>query len=292
MASKKSRANGFFWVIKMFRISDYFVPGNAYGTYTQLVIMFLFMSLMVSIAGYLLIKTYFLLKRIRNDANKYLLRTMFGIFLWNLGEWILTITELSTHESWGIFSGLNNVPLATGLVLTVNSFFSYMQINLKINKYKQRRRLFNQKIFSVLRFSTGIALYLFILRYLGLPFMSQSGVDESFNLIIIIMVGLSLLVLILMSILFIQLLRERRVLSSKLDRIRVNFYLIFIIFMLLGLIMIWIFLLSYLFPELKQISELVIYLIYLPSIFALLFLYYGIFLPDWLQKRLGLLPSF
>ena len=122
--------------------------------------------------------------------------------------------------------------------------------------------------------------------------MSTAGEEESFNIIIVILVGLSLLVVVLVSILFIQLLKERAVLSSKLDRIRVNFYLLFLIFVLLGLVMVWIFLLSYLFPELKQISEIVIYFIYLPSIFAIILLYFGVFLPDWLQKRLGLLPSF
>ena len=271
---------------------DYFVPGNAYGTYSSLLAMFTFMSLMVIISLFILIKTYLMLKKTRNDANKYLLRTMLGILLWNLGEWILTITEIVTHEQWGLFSGLSNIPLALGLVLTVNSFFSYMQINLKINKYKQRRKLLNQKIFTLIRFLSIASLYLFVLRFLAIPFMSPQGIDESLNIIILILVFLSFLVLALMFILFIQLVRERKVLSSKLDKIRVNFYLVFIIFILIGLFNVWFFLLSYLISDLKAISNIVIYIIYFPSIIALLCLYYGIFLPDWLQKRLGLLPSF
>ena len=100
----------------MFRIIDYFVPGNAYGTISQLYAMFIFMSIMTFISTFILIKTYFLLKKTSNEANKYLLRTMLGIVLWNTGEWILTITELLTHQQWGVFSGLDNVPLALGLV--------------------------------------------------------------------------------------------------------------------------------------------------------------------------------
>ena len=276
----------------MFKIIDYFVAGNAYGTYSNLVIMFMFMSVMVIISVTLLAKTWILLRKTSNDANKYLLRTMIGIVLWNLGEWILTVTELITGEKWGIFSGLDNVPLALGLVLTVNSFFSYMQINLKINRYKQRRKLMNQRIFSFIKFLSVMSVYLFILRFLALPFMSDVGKDESFNIIILVMILLSFLVLALMFILFIQLLRERKVLSSKLDRIRVNFYLIFLIFVLFGLFNVWAFLLSYLITDLKDISNIMIYLIYIPSIIALICLYYGIFLPDWIQKRLGLLPSF
>jgi hypothetical protein len=217
---------------------------------------------------------------------------MIGILFWNLGEWILTIVQLLSNENWGIFSGVNNIPLAIGLVLTVNSFFSYMQINLKINKYKQRRRLFNQKIFSTIKLLSLITLYLFILRFLALPFMSEVGIDESFDIIIFILVGLSLLILILMFILFLQMIREKKVLSSKLDRIRINFYLIFLIFTLLAIVNVWLFLLSYLISDLKDLSNIIIFLIYLPSLLALFFLYYGVFLPTWVQKRLGLLPSF
>ena len=209
-----------------------------------------------------------------------------------MGEWILTITELLTHQQWGIFSGLDNVPLVLGIVLTVNSFFSYLQINLKINKYRQRRKLLNKHVFSSIRFLSLATLYLFVLRFIALPFMSEDGKAESFSLIIMVMIVLSLLVLILMSILFIQLVREKKVLSSKLDKIRVNFYIIFLILVLLALANVWFFLLSYELTSLKEISNIVIYLIYLPSLFAILFLYYGIFLPDWLQKKLGLLPSF
>ena len=276
----------------MFRIIDYFVPGNAYGNVTALYEMFIFMSVMTLISTILLLKTYSLLKKTSNDANKYLLRTMLGIVIWNLGEWILTITELFTHQQWGLFSGLDNVPLVLGIVLTVNSFFSYLQINLKINKYRQRRKLLNKHIFSLIKFLSLITLYLFVLRFLALPFMSEDGKTESFRIIIIVMIGLSLLVLVLMSILFIQLVREKKVLSSKLDKIRVNFYIIFLVLILLAILNIWIFLLSYEISSLKEISNIIIYLIYLPSLLALLFLYYGIFLPDWLQKRLGLLPSF
>ena len=276
----------------MFSITDYLVPGNVYGTVSQLVTMFLFMTLMVGVSLFVLIKTYTLLRKTKNDANKYLLRTMVGILLWNLGEWFLSLTELLTNAHWGIFSGLDNIPLAMGLVLTINSFFAYMQINLKINKYKSRRKLFNQKIFSLVKFASGAALYLFVLRFLALPFMSQAGQDETSNLIIIIMIFLSLLVVILMSILFIQLIRERKVLSSKLDLIRVNFYLLFLVLILLGLVMVWLFLLTYISPDLNAFSGILDILIYIPSIFALIFLYYGIFIPEWLQKRLGLLPNF
>ena len=138
---------------------------------SALLAMFLFMSAMVIISSILLVRTYTLLRKTNNEANKYLLRTMLGILLWNLGEWILTVTELLTNEKWGIFSGLNNVPLALGLVLTVNSFFSYMQYNLKINKYKQRRKLINQRLFSIVKILSIVALYLFVLRFLAIPFM-------------------------------------------------------------------------------------------------------------------------
>ena len=88
----------------MFKIIDYFVAGNAYGTYSNLVIMFMFMSVMVIISVTLLAKTWILLRKTSNDANKYLLRTMLGILLLNLGEWSLTVTELITGQKWGIFS--------------------------------------------------------------------------------------------------------------------------------------------------------------------------------------------
>ena len=82
----------------MFKIIDYFVAGNAYGTYSNLVIMFMFMSVMVIISVTLLAKTWILLRKTSNDANKYLLRTMLGILLLNLGEWSLTVTELITGQ--------------------------------------------------------------------------------------------------------------------------------------------------------------------------------------------------
>ena len=179
-----------------------------------------------------------------------------------------------------------------GIVLTIVSFFTYMKINLKINKYKSRRKLFNQRIFSFIKFSSGAALYLFVLRFLALPFMSQAGQDETSNLIIIILIFLSLLVVILTFILFIQMLRERKVLSSKLDLIRVNFYLLFLVLILLGLFMVWIFLFTYISSALNAYSNILNMLIYIPSILALIFLYYGIFIPEWVQKRLGLLPNF
>lgn len=276
----------------MVNFTNYLISGNVYVTNFYIMVMVLFMTTMVAISSFVLIKTFTLLRKTKNDANKYLLRTMLGIVLWNSGEWILSITELLTQGKWGIFSGLDNIPLAIGLVLTINSFFSYMQINLKINKYKSRRRLFNQKIFSLIKFASGAALYLFVLRFIALPFMSPAGEEETANIIILILIGLSLIIFILMTILFIQMVRERKVLSSKLDLIRVNFYMIFLILMLLGIIMVWIFLFTYLIPELNTMSQAILFLIYIPSIFAIIFLYYGIFIPDWLQKRFGLLPSF
>lgn len=276
----------------MVNFTNYLISGNVYVTNFYIMVMVLFMTTMVAISSFVLIKTFTLLRKTKNDANKYLLRTMLGIVLWNSGEWILSITELLTQGKWGIFSGLDNIPLAIGLVLTINSFFSYMQINLKINKYKSRRRLFNQKIFSLIKFASGAALYLFVLRFIALPFMSPAGEEETANIIILILIGLSLIIFILMTILFIQMVRERKVLSSKLDLIRVNFYMIFLILMLLGIIMVWIFLFTYLIPELNTMSQAILFLIYIPSIFAIIFLYYGIFIPDWIQKRFGLLPSF
>lgn len=276
----------------MLNFTDYLNSGNVYGTASQIEIMVLYMTLIVAVAIFVLVKTYHLLRKTKNDANKYLLRTMFGILLWNLGEWFSSLTELFTHGQWGIFSGLSNVPLAMGIVLTIVSFFTYMQINLKINKYKSRRKLFNQRIFSFIKFASGAALYLFVLRFLALPFMSQAGQDETSNLIIIILIFLSLLVVILTFILFIQMLRERKVLSSKLDLIRVNFYLLFLVLILLGLFMVWIFLFTYISSALNAYSNILNMLIYIPSILALIFLYYGIFIPEWVQKRLGLLPNF
>lgn len=276
----------------MFNINDYFNSGSVYPSYSFLQIIFFFMSLMLIISLVILVKTYLSLKKINNESNKYLLRTMLGILFWNLGEWITGLTQLLTNQQWGIFSGIDNIFLAIGLVLTINSFFNYMQGILKVNKYKQRRKLINQKVFSLLKFFTFSALYLFTIRFLARPFMSVEGKNESENLIIGILIALSFFVLILMVILFIQLLSEKKVLSSKLDKIRINFFFIFLLLLLLALINVWIFLLSYLISGLENISNIVLFLIYLPSVIGLIFLYYGIFLPIWLQKRLGLLPSF
>ena len=275
----------------MINLDSYFSSGSAYSSKGFLMIYTSFIWLLVFINFFLLLKVL-LLKRDDLIGKSLVFTTLLWLNIWNYGELILTNVQLFSNLTVVVFADIDNIFLPFGLALSILYFSKYLQNQLLINKYSKRINSISSQIIAFAFYATFLALLLLLGRFLLIPFLSINGKEELNSIIEIITIILAIFVLLLLFLALYQLNIEKKFISSKIDRYRIKLYQYFIISLLMSLIFIIINLVSGLFTVPQLFTDLIAVPVYLGSTTGALALYLAYTMPEWLQKRAGLLVSF
>ena len=276
----------------MFNFNAYFSSGSAYSSKSFLTIYTTFIWILVIVNALILIKLY--MNKSNEMENKhFLLITILWLNVWNYGELILTNVQLFSNLTVIVFADLDNIFLPFGLSLSILYFSKYLQENLMINKYSKQVGGISSQIVNFTFYVTFIPLLLLLGRFLLLPYLSIQGKNDVDLIIEVITIFLAVFVLILLLLALFQLHKEKDFISSKIARHRVKYYQFFIVSLFISLVFIIINLSSGLVFSIPQIiNDLIAIPVYLGSTTGALSLYMAYVLPEWVQRRAGLIVSF
>jgi hypothetical protein len=192
-----------------------------------------------------------------------------------------------------VFADIDNIFLPFGLSLSILNFSKYLQNQLMINKYSKKVNTISGQIVTFAFYTTFLALLILLGRFLLLPFLSNQGKEEIDAITEIVTIILAFFVLVLLILALHQLHNEKNFVSSKIDRFKVRLYEYFILSVLISLVFIILNLGSALVLELPRIVvDLIAIPVYLGSTTGVLSLYIAYTMPEWVQKRFGLMVSF
>ena len=276
----------------MINFDAYFSSGSSYSSKEFLILYTAFIWLLVCLNFILFLKLY-LTKKNELSGKNLVLTTLLWLNVWNYGELILTNVQLFSNLTVIVFADIDNIFLPFGLALSILYFSRYLQSQLMINKYSKRISTISSQIVAFAFYITFMALLLLLGRFLLLPFLSIQGKEELDVLIEFITIILAIFVLILLMLALYQLHNERNFISSKIDRYRVKYYEYFILSLLISLIFIILNLtagLIFSFPQI--VIDLIAIPVYLGSTTGAMSLYMAYVLPEWVQRRAGLIVSF
>ena len=276
----------------MINFNSYFSSGSAYSSKEFLIFYSAFVWFLVLCNLLLFLKMLYTKQSDMKNKNLVVI-ILFWLNVWNYGELILVNVQLFSNLNLIIFADLDNIFLPFGLSLSILYFSRYLQSQLQINKYSTRINSISSQIVTVAFYFTFIPLLILLGRFLLIQFLSVQVKDDIDVLIEIIILILAFFVLILLLLAIFQLHQERNFVSSKVDRYRVRYYEYFIISLLLYLIFIILNLTSgliFTFPRI--VNDLIAIPVYLGSFTGALSLYTAYVLPEWVQRRAGLLASF
>lgn len=275
----------------MINFNAYFHNGSSYSSKEFLVLYTIFIWLLVIINFIVLLKV--LISKSSDTSGKSLLvTTMIWLNIWVYGEVLLTNIQLFSNLTIIAFADLDNIFIPFGLALSILYFSRFLQTQLTINKYSKRISTFSSKIVNIAFYITFVALLILLGRFLLLPFFSITGKEEVDSITEVIIIILALFVLLMLILALYQLENERKFISSKIDRYRVKFYEYFIVSLLVSLIFIILNLISGFVSIPQLLTDLLAVPVYLGSTTGILSLHFAYEMPDWLQKRAGLLVSF
>lgn len=275
----------------MINLNAYFSSGSSYSSKEFLIFYTIFIWILVIINLTILIKVW--RSKSENESNKSnLITILIWLNIWLFGEVCLTNLQLFTDLTVIIFADIDNIFIPFGLSLSILYFSKYMQNQLTINKYSRRTSTISSQIISVTFYVTFTALLILLGRFLLLPFFTPEGKIEVDTITEVVTLILAVFVFILLILALYQLQNERKFISLKVERYRVKFYEYFIISLLISLIFIILNLLTGFITMPKIINDLIAIPVYLGSTTGILSLYLAYSMPNWLQKRAGLLVSF
>lgn len=282
-------------LLMLFNIDNYFRGREVEGPEWGLVLLLLYLTIITGGLTLLMGRTIYTLKQSNQDlwSVRYFLLSMFGLIVWNVGELIGKGLSYVFGPSYMIFVADENIPLALGALLSILSFSRYIQSILKTKKYRKREKLIAGRFLFATEVASTLAFVIITLRFLALGFLPSSFRSETKDLTIF---ALGILLLgVIVSLVFVtnQLYRERQAISSKLNQTRLFFYIAYYITILFAITSMLLSLVIYnLFTIDPLIGQFVSYPVFGLSLVAGLILYYGLFMPVWLQKKVGVLPSF
>lgn len=275
----------------MINLNAYFSSGSSYSSKEFLIFYTLFIWLLVIINLTILIKVW--RSNASGESNKSNLMTiLIWLNVWLLGEVCLTNVQLFSNLTVIVFADIDNIFIPFGLSLSILYFSKYMQTQLSINKYSKRINAISGQIITVTFYMTFMALLILLGRFLLLPFFTSEGKSEVDTITEVVTLLLAIIVLILLILALYQLQHERNFISSKVEKYRVKYYEYFIISLLISLVFIILNLATGFIEMPKIINDLIAIPVYLGSTTGILSLYLAYTMPDWLQKRAGLLVSF
>jgi len=277
----------------VFNWSNYFSQDNSTVPYSVVLVYTILL-----IVFEIVILAYFIIALIRLKRNLQSLKgvrsflvTIFGIFLWPVGEIIERITYLFSNGQKVIFFETDSIFLPVGLTFAIIFFSFYIQKLLQTNKYRKSRELLAHRFFNLAAIVAILGLLLYTGRFIAIGFMSEEMMEKTglISDIATLVIALTLILVLIVS--FILMFREYKSITSKLNRTRLGIFLIYLSSIVLTLISIIIYLI---FTVITGDLTVLFYLgipIFAFSFPAIVSLYYGMFIPKRLQIRMGVLPS-
>jgi hypothetical protein len=277
----------------MFNFENYFRnSGSSLGLGLEF-IYFLYLTFLTLINIIIFLRTRKKLQENQypQSSIKYFFLSMFGLVIWNSGEITLSISLFVFDNQKSLLVGTDNFFLVLGVIMATTFFSMYIQTILKTKRYHAKRKLINSKIVNVISI---IAFFCFIVvfgRFIALGFFEE-GFRESSLRITLLFLLISVAVIIFL-LLFVtrQLYVEKGSVTSKINKVRINFFISYYIILTIGLFGMLLFLIFSIIAINEFILYLIPYVIFLTPTLAIVVLYYGLFLPIWLQKRVGIIKE-
>ncbi|MFX0065786.1 MAG: hypothetical protein ACFFC7_26735 [Candidatus Hermodarchaeota archaeon] len=224
-------------------------------------------------------------------VQDYLL-AMTGLAVWNMGEVCTGLTRVLTMGQYSALNGVDNFFVPIGATMTIMFFSRYIQTTIRTRRYNKRRELLTHRFFNICAVLSAIAIIIMLGRFLLLGFMPSQFRVDSEPVMIITLVILTFLITIILFFGIIQLYSEYMSISSKINRSRLIIYLIFLGSLILAGVFLALSLIALEVSPEGIVSNIYVPIpIFLSLLLAMLSLYYGMFMPIWLQKRMGVLPS-
>jgi len=246
----------------------------------------------------LVILVYFILTIIRLKRNLQTLKgvrsfimTFFGLVFWSLGEIIERITYLISNGQKVLFFETDSIFLPMGLTFAFIFFSFYLKNILQTAKYSKSQKLLSHKFINLTTIVAFLGLLLYTGRFLAIGFMSEEMMEQTGLISDIATLVIALMLIIVSVISFYLMFREYKSITSKLNRARLVIFLTY----LFSLVFTMIAIIIYLVYTVASGNLTVIFYLAIPififSLPAAISLYYGMFIPRWLQIRMGVLPA-
>ncbi|MFX0094706.1 MAG: hypothetical protein ACFFBD_23420 [Candidatus Hodarchaeota archaeon] len=217
--------------------------------------------------------------------------TMVGLAIWNLGEMFAGITQILTIE-YTIFQGGDNFFFPLGIAVALTFFISYLQTILQTQKRSRLYRLIAHRIFYIISGLALLVTLVLVVRFLSFGFMPSTFRSDTDSFVTLMIIFVSLIVALLIIIGSLQLYQEYKAITSKLNRFRLIMYQIFFGSVAFAILNVGVyFILDMFTPIVGGLQFFLNTPIFLVSLPAMLGLYYGMFTPLWLQKKVDVLPS-
>ncbi|MHA1126719.1 MAG: hypothetical protein ACTSO7_06130 [Candidatus Heimdallarchaeota archaeon] len=277
----------------MFNWSNYFSQDNSAVPIAVVWVYTILLAVME-----LVILVYFILTIIRLKRNLQTLKgvrsfimTFFGLVFWSLGEIIERITYLISNGQKVLFFETDSIFLPMGLTFAFIFFSFYLKNILQTAKYSKSQKLLSHKFINLTTIVAFLGLLLYTGRFLAIGFMSEEMMEQTGLISDIATLVIALMLIIVSVISFYLMFREYKSITSKLNRARLVIFLTY----LFSLVFTMIAIIIYLVYTVASGNLTVIFYLAIPififSLPAAISLYYGMFIPRWLQIRMGVLPA-
>jgi len=246
----------------------------------------------------LVILVYFISTIVRLKRNLQTLKgvrsfitTCFGLVLWPLGEIIERITYLYSNGEKVLFFETDSIFLPMGLTFAFIFFSFYLQNILQTAKYSKSQKMLSHKFLNLTAVVAILGLLLYIGRFVAIGFMTTEMMEQSGLISDIATLVIATMLIVVSVISFYLMFREYKSITSKLNRTRLVIFLTYLFSLVLTMVAIIIYLI---FTVVSGNLTVIFYLgmpIFFFSIPAVISLYNGMFIPRWLQVRMGVMPA-
>jgi hypothetical protein len=277
----------------VFNWSNYFSQDNSAVPLVGILIYTILLVVLELIILGFFISTIFRLKRnlpTLKGVRSYII-TYLGLVFWPLGEIIERITYLTSNGQEVLFFETDSIFLPMGITFAFIFFSFYLQNILQTAKYSKSQKLLSHTFLNITTIVAMLGLLLYAGRFIAIGFMTEEMMEQTglISDIATLVIAVTLIIVLVLS--FYLLFREYKSITSKLNRTRLVIFLTYLFSLVFTLVSIIIYLI---FTVVSGNLTVLFYLgipIFIFSLPAVISLYNGMFIPKWLQIRMGVLPA-
>ena len=276
-----------------FNWSNYFSQDNSAVPFVGVLIYTILLIVMeMLILGFSIVAVIRLKRNLQTlKGVRSFIMTCFGLVFWPLGEIIERITYLFSNGQRVLFFETDSIFLPLGLTFAIIFFSFYLQNILQTAKYSKSQKLLSHKVLNLTTIVAYLGLLLYTSRFIAIGFMTEEVMDSTglISDISTLVIAVTLIIVLILS--FYLLFREYKSITSKVNRTRLVIFLTYLFSIVFTLIAIIVYLV---FTVVSGNLTVLFYLgipIFFFSIPAIISLYNGMFIPKWLQIRMGVLPA-